>query len=349
LKTLIVRLPFRFAASLPLLLSAAWAAEDIRVEALPDGVIVRSPAAAANFLFRAPKAFREVDVPEGFVAALAAEEDGSKATIRLRLGELTATEARAGLDAFVKARDAEYRAGLGGAPGITGGRGRRLVAIEGEGSLRLVLALFDGPRRYELFLDATPGDSALAAQLAAVAEGFTLLDPKGPPDIGPATEGDDKAATIEHDYYRLKLVKPKGFLQQEVDPDRDAGIFLHLRREDEQKNRCDIRIRVFLAKALKESVDAKAEKRLEEFKNGHETPRAPSRPTRGRWAGASTVYRMKLAGRLPSGSVVEEEWLILDHENGRVYEIEVGSFGGAARAFKKEIDAFWRGLKITDR
>jgi len=340
LKTLI-----RLAACLLLLLSATQAAEEIIVESDADGVIIRSPVAAANFLFRAPAGFKKTDPGEGFALALAAERDGAKATIRLRLADLNATEARAGIDAFVKSHEEEYLAGLGGTLGITGGRGRRTAVIEGKEALRLVLVLFDGPKRYELFLEGAPGDSALAEELAPVAEGFTILDPKGAPEGG-GQIGDAKASTIEHDYYRLKLLKPAGFLQQEVDPDQDKGIFLHLVREDDQKNRCDIFVRVFLAKALKEQVEAKAQRRIDDFRASHETPKGPARAVRGRMPGSNASFRFKQLGRLPTGQVVEEEWLILDHENGRVYEFQVVCYATASRVFRKEIDAFWKGIRF---
>ena len=345
MKTLI-----RLAASLLLLLSAARAGEDILIEPVEDGVIVRSPIAAANFLFRAPQGFKKADPGEGFAAGLAAEEGGGKATIRLRIADLSATEARAGLDAFVTSREEEYKQGLGGALGVTGGRGRRLAVIEGKEALRLALVVFDGMRRYELLLDATPRDSALAAALAPVAEGFTILDPKGAPDGGPGFGGTAKATTIVHEYYRLKVLKPEGFLQQEVDPERDKGIYLHLRREDEQKNRCDIRVRVFLAKSLKQQADEVAQLRIDEFRSRHESPKGPEHPPRGRGPGANAAYRWKQVGRLAEGgAVVEEEHWILDHQNGRVYEFEVVCFAAASRAFKKEIDAFWRGIRIEEK
>ncbi|MCK6461084.1 MAG: hypothetical protein L6Q95_14475, partial [Planctomycetes bacterium] len=184
MKTLI-----RLAASLLLLLSAAGAVDEILVESDADGVIVRSPAAAANFLFRAPKGFRRAEAPEGF--ALALEAEGT--SIRLRLADLTAGEARGGLDAFLTSREQEYRAGFDGSLGITSGRGRRTAAIETKDAFRLVLVVFDGARRYELFCEGAPG---AATELAAVAEGFTILEPKGAPEGGPLL-GDAKAGTIE--------------------------------------------------------------------------------------------------------------------------------------------------------
>jgi hypothetical protein len=339
LKTLI-----RLAASLLLLLSAAGAADEILVESDADGVIVRSPVASANFLFRAPKGFRRAEAPEGFAVALEAQMEGGKASIRLRLADLQSGEARGGLDGFVKAREQEYRAGFDGSLGITGGRGRRTAVVEGKDALRLVLVVFDGMRRYELFLEGAPG---AGQELAAVAEGFTILDPKGAPEGGPLL-GDAKAGTIDHEYYRLKLHKPEGFLQQEVDPERDKGIFLHLKREDDEKNRCDIRVRVFLAKAEKEGVEAKAQKRIDDFRGRNETVKGPARAPKGRMAGSNAAFRWKQLGKGTHGQVVEEEWLILDHQNGRVYEFEVVCYATASRAFKKEIDAFWKGIKFGE-
>lgn len=342
MKTLIRQL------SLLLLLSAAWAAEEILVESQEDGVIVRSPVAAANFLFRAPKGFAKADPGEGFAVGLAAEGP-AKAAIRLRFGDLTPAEARAGLDAFVQAREAEYRTGLDGKLGVTGGRGRRIAAIEGKDALRIVLVVFDGTRRYELLLDASPKDSPLAAELAAVAEGFTILDPKGAPE-GAAAPGGEKAAPIAHDYYRLKLLKPEGFVQQEVDPERDKGIYLHLRREDDQKNRCDIRVRVHLAKALKQQADEVAQLRIDEFRKRHESPKGPERAPKKAAPGANASYRWTQAGRLSDGgAVVEETRWVLDHSNGRIYEFEVICYATAGRAFKKEIDAFWRSIRIEEK
>jgi hypothetical protein len=340
LKTLI-----RQVLSFLLLLSAAPAAEDILVEPQEDGVIVRSPVAAANFLFRTPKGFARADPGEGFQVGLEASDGPAKATIRLRYGDLTPTEARSGLDGFLKNHEEEYRRGLDGQLGVTGGRGRRIAMIEGKEALRIVVVVFDGTRRYELLLDATPRDSALAEQLAAVAEGFTILDPKGAPE-GPALAGSEKAAPLAHDYYRLKLLKPAGFLQQEVDPDQDKGIYLHLRREDEQKNRCDIRVRVFLAKAVKQGAEELAKERIDAFRNKHESPKGPERPKR---SGTMDSFRWKQAGRLTGGLVVEEERWVLEHENGRMYEFEVVCFGGASRAFKKDIDAFWKSIKFDDK
>jgi hypothetical protein len=339
LKTLI-----RLAASLLLLLSVAGAVDEILVESDADGVIVRSPIASANFLFRAPKGFRRAQAPEGFAVALEAAREGANASIRLRLAELGAGEARAGLDAFVKAREEEYRAGFDGSLGITSGRGRRTAAVERKDALRVVLVVFDGMRRYELFLEGAPG---AGQELAAVAEGFTILDPKGAPEGGPLL-ADAKAGTIEHDYYRLKLAKPAGFLQQEVDPERDKGIFLHLKRDDDQKNRCDIRVRVFLAKAEKEGVETKAQRRIDDFRSRSEETKGPERATRSRMAGSNAAFKFKQLGRSTHGQVVEEEWLILDHENGRVYEFEVVCYAAASRAFQKEIKAFWSGIRIGE-
>jgi len=198
-------------------------------------------------------------------------------------------------------------------------------------------------------LFVTAADAPLGRQLAAVTGGFTILDPKGAPIAG-AEPADLKAGTIEHEYYRLKVFKPTGFAQQEVDPGRDAGIYLHLRREDQYRNRCDIRIRVHLARTMKETPAFQAEKAIERFVNKYQSAKAPKRPRRTSFAGAKNAWKFKMVGKeAKSSSVVEEEWKVIEHENGRVYEIQLTTYGGAAREFRKDISAFWRKLKISSK
>jgi len=135
-----------------------------------------------------------------------------------------------------------------------------------------------------------------------------------------------------------------------VDPDSDKGIFLHLRRDDKYKNRCDIRIRVHLARALKQSTAAKAQKAIERFTTKYISAKAPKKPRRTSWAGAKNAYKMKMVGKVAkTSSVVQEEWRVIEHENGRVYEIQVVTYGGAAREFKKDLAAFWKKLKIISK
>lgn len=332
-----------------ILLSVALAEDEIRVDRQDDAVIVRSPIAQGNFLFRAPPFFKEAEAEEPFAVHLEAKQDNATAHIRLRLGQVTAGQARRGMDALVAEKQDAYTAGYG-KPKVSGEGARRYVETAGKAGWRMVLVVADGPRLYELFLDHAPRDATLCRQLAAVATGFTILDPKGAP-VGGAPMGDLKAGTIVHEYYRLKVFKPDGFAQQEVDPDRDKGIFLHLRREDKYRNRCDIRIRVHLARAMKQTTTLdKAKKALETFVNRYQSARAPKRPLRTSFAGAKNAWKLKMVGKeTKTSSVVEEEWRFIEHENGRVYEIQLTTYGGAAREFRKDIKAFWRKLKISPK
>jgi hypothetical protein len=331
-----------------ILLSVALAEDEIRVERQDDAVIVRSPIAQGNFLFRTPRFFRQQEAEEPFAVHLRAKQGGAVAHIRLRLGQVTAGQARQGIDALVKEKKSGYTAGYGELT-VSGEGARRLAKTTGEAGLRLVLVVVDGPKLYELFLDVSPADATLGRDLEAVATGFTILDPKGAPIAG-AASGDLKAGTIDHEYYRLKVFKPAGFAQQEVDPDRDQGIFLHLRKEDKYRNRCDIRIRVHLARAMKQMPASKAEKAIERFVTKYESAKAPKKPRRTSIAGAKNAWKFKMVGKEPKSSgVVQEEWRVIEHENGRVYEIQLTTYGGAAREFKKDIRAFWRKLKIRSK
>jgi hypothetical protein len=325
------------------LVSAAQEPDAITVEDDPDGgVVVRSPMAQANFLFRAPPGFRKGEPPEGFAVALERSGGEGTARIRLRLGRSDG----AAPDALAKAREAEYRAGYGDLEVVPQG-GRALARTRGEAGARRVLVVVDGSRTYELFLEAAPADSALEKQLDAVAAGFTILDPQGPPPAA-ATAGDAAAASIiEHEYYRLKVLKPAGFEQLPVDPGADKGIVLLLRREDAERNLCEIRVRVHLASSLKTSPEELAQTSIEAFARKHPPAKVPRRPGRASWPGANAASQFKLAGKMPSGAVVEEEWRVIDHSNDRVYEVQVTLYAGASRAFKKELQAFWRGLKIA--
>ncbi|MHC4973479.1 MAG: hypothetical protein ACYTG3_14215 [Planctomycetota bacterium] len=331
------------------LLSVALAEDEIRVERQDDAVIVRSPIAQGNFLFRAPPFFKEVEVEEAFAVHLSATRGKATAHIRLRLGQVTAGQARRGIDALVREKEAGYTAGGYGKLNVSGEGARRLAETAGKaGERRLVLVVVDGPRLYELFLDHAPPDTVLEGQLAAVATGFTILDPKGAPIAG-AEPGDLKADTIEHEYYRLKVYKPAGFAQEEVDPERDKGIFLHLRKEDKYRNRCDIRIRVHLARTMKQTPAFKAQKAIERFVTKYQSAKAPKKPRRTGFAGAKNAWRFKMVGKTKTSSVVEEEWRVIEHENGRIYEIQLTTYGGAAREFKKDIRAFWKKLKISSK
>ncbi|MHC4729281.1 MAG: hypothetical protein ACYS6Z_01670 [Planctomycetota bacterium] len=339
----------RLLPGLLILLSVALAEDEIRIERQDDAVIVRSPIAQGNFLFRAPPFFKEAEAEEPFAVHLSAKQRNAIAHVRLRLGQVTAGQARRGIDALVREKEAAYTAGYG-KPKISGEGARRVVTTAGKAGMRMVVVVVDGPRLYELFLDHAPSDAVLSRQLEVVARGFTILDPKGAP-VGGTPMGDDlEAGTIEHEYYRLTVFKPAGFAQEEVDPERDKGIFLHLRREDRYRNRCDIRIRVHLARAMKKTPAFKAQKAIERFVTRYQSAKAPKKPRRTSFAGAKNAWKFKMVGKeAKTSSVVEEEWRVIEHENGRVYEIQLTTSGGAAREFRKDIKAFWKKLKISSK
>ena len=66
-------------------------------------------------------------------------------------------------------------------------------------------------------------------------------------------------------------------------------------------------------------------------------------------AGAKNAWKFKMVARTKAAGVIEEEWRVLEHENGRVYEIQLTTYGGAAREFRKDIRAFWKKLKISSK
>ncbi len=306
----------------------------------------------ANFLFRAAGGFERGKAPEGYAVELTAKKKKSWGRIRLRLakvvpppGPRTAADwARANVadglqtpgEVSVSGRGARSRAKM---KGKDGGR-----PIE-----RTLVALRDGTRIYLLYLDRQ-GDGFTAA-LAAVASGFTILDPKGAPsEEAPPDSAALKPGTIEKDYYRLKLFKPAGFVNLTVDPDADNGIVLHLRRYDAKKNLCDIRIRVWLKKLVKQPLEAKARARMDRFRGKYKNAKIPKKPSRARWRSAKSALKLKLVGQqAKTGIVITEEWRFVEHENDRVYEIQMIIAGEAARTWKKDIRAFWKRLVIENR
>jgi hypothetical protein len=318
------------AAVLLLFLSAAHAEDEIHVEREDDAVVVRSPIAQGNFLFRAPRGFREADPPEGFRLALAADAG----RILLRLTRPGAVDPAA----FLKDRAKEY-----GGTAEAAGRGRWIARSRSDSGARTVLLVLDGTCAYELFLESPEPEA-----LDAVAKGFTVLDPKGPPGGAPVAAATAEAEEFEKEFYRLKLLKPEGFSVEAVDPNVDPGIVFRFRRVGEAGTITDIHVRVFLKKTLKEDVAERARKAIESFASRYPPVKGPKRPSKARFASAREAYRFKLAGRATTGALIEEEWLLVEHENDRVYEIQMTHWAGATRAFRKEIAAFWKRLEISD-
>ena len=134
-----------------------------------------------------------------------------------------------------------------------------------------------------------------------------------------------------------------------LDPETDLGIWTHLRREDELRNTCDIRIRVFLTRTLKKNLQDKGQERINAFESQHDSARVPKRPKRTRFPGAKEAYSLKMVGKLPRGGmVVQEEWKLFEHDNGRTYEVQVTTYAGAQREFSKAIRAFWKSIRIRN-
>jgi len=156
--------------------------------------------------------------------------------------------------------------------------------------------------------------------------------------------------TLEKEYNRIKLLKPRGFIEDEFEP-RD-GLVFQFRGRDPDENSCIIRVRVFLAKSWKKNNDLekRAQKMFEQFQKDHKGAKGQKRLKRRKSYGADLGFQYKLAGRHPKGNVVvNEERRFLDHPNGRLYDIQVKTFGGAARHFQKELKAFWRSIKLAPK
>jgi hypothetical protein len=345
-------------ALLFLLLSAATAAAEMEIEVEREGeaLIVRSAIEEGNFLFRVDASFERVpEPPEPYLLELDARSGEQAARLLLRIEELAPGDARLRLGDLLRRRtpfldDLEEPSEV-----EMDGAGERLVArLEGRSGKRRVaraaLGVRDGTRLYLLVLDLAPPGGALADAFAGIADGFTILDPKGSVVPQAPSSEELKPRTIEHDYYRLKLLKPAGFVEQEVDPDKDQGIYLHLRREDEVRNLCEVRIRVHLTRTLEQGLQEIAQARIDRFEGKYLDAKVPKRPKRGRWSGAKLAYKFKLIGKQARGGiVVVEEWRFVEHENGRTYEIQMTLYGAAEREWRKDLSAFWRKLKIINR
>ena len=301
-----------------------------------------------NFLFRLPGEFAEASPADGEVVRMTAGGDQNGARMALRILQIDRVRAARGAQVLGSAQALGQGLDQAGAPSWEGDRERSLATIEGRvgdvTALRFVLCVPDGDRLYLLTLDTWPRDNARVEALRDTAIGFTLLDTKGippAPDAPPAT----KAELIEHAYYRLSVVQPAGFTRRKVDPSSDKGIFLHLRARDEEKNVCEIRVRVFLAKTIKQDTDARAQARLDSFAAKYKDSKLPRKPKRFRVRGAEEAFRLDLAGR-GKGYVITEDWRVIRHTNGRLYEVQLSCYGAAAKVWRTQIRDFWKKLKI---
>jgi hypothetical protein len=333
------------------LLSVALAEDKIHVERSEDAVIVRSPSDQANFLFRAPPSFKDQAAQAPFLVDLTAEgTSGDRARIRLRITTVAVADSLKNPEELAGAREAEYREGFGGKLEFTGTGVRRVARCSGAGGARSVLLVRDGDRLYELFLEESPAGSSFAPALDELAIGFTILAPKGAPAEVRLTPEELKAKVIAHDYYRLEVLKPGGFSQEEVDPDQEQGIWLRLRRKDQYKNLCEIKIRVHLARTIQKTAEEKAQAAIDNFAKRFENARIPKRPKRTKWKDAKHAFKAEMTGKMEkSGLVVHQDYRIVDHANGRLYEFQVTMWAGAKREFRKQITTFWKRLKILPK
>jgi len=328
-----------------LLVGAASAAVEVQVDRREDGVIVRSAIDQGNFLFRLSPAWKQIAAEEPWLVALEAGEDGARATLRLRIVDLPAGDLAKDFPALAAA----YAPDLAKAP-MTGEGGRRVLARAEGDTAQAALLLRDGPRLYLLRQDSGPADNPFRAGFPALAEGFTILDPKGPPPSTAVDPAQLAAEKLQHDYYRISLLKPEGFQLLPVDPDADEGIWIWLRRTDEMKNLCEIKVRVHLARTVSKSLEELAQAKIDAFTNRFEDTRVPRHPKRTAWPAASEAFSIEMSGKTPqSDIVVQQEWRLIRHGNDRIYEIEVTTYAGAKREFAKELRAFWRSIRIDNR
>jgi len=271
---------------------------------------------------------------------LAAKRSGQPGVIRLRITPIQPAESRRPAPELARARKTEYLSKRKATFQVEGAGGR---AVAKAGSLT-VLLVRDGDLLYELFCD---GGAAFGEDFASLVDGFTILSPKGVSLAVSAAPEELKAKTLSHDYYKLSLLKPEGFTREAVDPNREPGIWLTLRAEDKERNLCVIKVRVYLARTIKKSTEQRAAAAIKRFADRHLNAKVPKRPKRTRWAGAKEAYKFHVAGRLAkSGVVVQQDARYVGHQNGRLYEIEMTTYAGATRAFKKQIAAFWKSIRI---
>jgi len=326
---------------------ALLADEEILVTRDGDALIVSSPADKGNFLFRVPKGFERADAAEPpalFRATRPVEGGGGHAEIRLDRREATDldTEAKSAAETLAKGLEEPKPAA------VSGSGARRVVTVEGRSGdaavRRSILLARDGSRTYALLVSSSPPDDALAAVL----QGFTLLavrEAEGAPPPSP----DLAEKRLEHDFYRLALLKPAGFESQVVDPDGDRGIVYRFKRRDAVGNQCSVSVRALRGRTNPQPLEEMAKAAITRFTGTATEVKAPKSPPRATLAGAKEGFRVKMSGRLAgSGLVLQEEVLLVDHGNGWVYEVQLTTYGGAAKEFAKEIKAFWTSLRFRD-
>ena len=286
-----------------------------------------------NFLMRLPPGFQPADAAEPWNAVL--QKD--RATVRLRIDEV----GNQPIDPLSRARAGKIELrGDGGA--------RRTAESRTKETVRILLFVRDGKRFYHLEASVPADDDETRKALAAAFENFTLLNPKGAPEQAPDDPDKDKAKTLEHDFYKIKVLKPSGFAERPVEPDSDIGIWTHLRRYDgESGDLAEVRIRSHLTRKFKDDPASLANKRMERFRNRYKDVRIPKKPKSWRVRGAKESTQVQMTGRAPkSGVIVRADYRYVQHENGRTYEFEMIVWANANRAWAKEIRAFWKSIRI---
>ncbi|MEE8103948.1 MAG: hypothetical protein V3T86_00270 [Planctomycetota bacterium] len=351
---------FLIAISVLSLLSVAAGSDEITFDVDGAALVIRSPISKHNFMLRAPASFERVgDAEAPWLFHLRANEDGKFASVKLRKSALTMGEAGRDLGDLARARAAKYKEHYKSPtkPKVEGADEERTVSFRGfVGEVeqgRTVVLIRNGVDLYEFFLDSTPPGTELELRARTVVDRFSVIDVKEALKPQKADKPDPAALQpkkLEAEFHRIKLLKPRGFLEEQFQP-RDGLIYL-FRGRDPQENSCIIRVRVFLARSWKKNNDLekRAQKMFEQFSKDHKSAKGSKRLKRRRSFGADLGLEYKLTGRHPKGNVVvAEERRFLDHDNGRLYDIQVKTFGGAGRHFKNELKAFWRSIQLTPK
>ena len=317
---------------------AVAAPDSIEVESGDDAVIVRSPMSEGNFLLRLPAGFAatETEAPWG------QQLKNGDVTVRLRVSNVPSDKTSSPVADLAAPR----AKALGDLVLEGSGGARRIGRNAGKQRTKLALFVRDGTRYYEVLVEFASNDET-EKQWREVLEGFTLFDPKGAPEAATADPEALKAKKLTHDYYKLTILKPAGFVERPPDVDGDKGIWKHLRRVEPNGDGCEIRVRIHLASATKLKTDGLVQGAMKRFGNGYNNARIPKRPKIYRKRGSKEGFQVQMAGKVKkSGIVAWADYRVLLHENGRLYEFDMIMYANAKRAFAKELKAFWKSIKI---
>lgn len=312
-------------------------ADSIKVEIGDDAVVVRSPMKEGNFLMRLPPGFQEATAEDPWLAILKKGD----ARVSIRIDMLGSDQESIGVTTLAKAR--------AGKMSLKGeGGGRRIGEETTGGVVRVALFIRDGKRFYEIDARIPKKNEDLLKALRESLENFTLLDPKGAPELESTDPDAAKAKKLTHRFYKIEVLKPAGFSERPPNPDEDKGIWKHIRRNDVEGSACEIWIRSHLSLKFKSSAEALCIARLKRFNNRYKDVRAPKKIKTWRTKGGKKGYQVQMAGRSPkTGIIVRADYRYVEHGNGRTYEFEMILWGDAPRIWKKGLKAFWRSLKIS--